>query len=151
MMINWISGTCIAPHLSSCCLHHRMHPLEIPKHCNMITLVVVAEIPKMNMTNKKTDMMRMIKLSMKTTMTMTNLLPAGEKLRPDQLGVELLLRGLEGACLVVVRRMVNISWMISWTRVLIIFVMNMMTSLARMISWTQMLTSWCPIKKSELT
>ena len=102
-----ISGTCIAPHLFSCCPHHRMHPLEIPKHCNMITLVVVAEIDKMNMTNKKTDMMRMIKLSMKTTMTMTNLLPAGEKLRPDQLGVELLLRGLEGACLV--RRVVKIS------------------------------------------
>ena len=125
-----ISGTCIAPHLFSCCPHHRMHPSEIPKHCNMITLVVVAEIDKMNMTIKKTDMMRMIKLSMKTTMIMTNLLPAGEKLRPDQLGVELLLRRLEGACLVVVRRMVNISWMISWTRVLIIFVMNMMTSLA---------------------
>ena len=132
----------------------------------MITLVVVAEIDKMNMTNKKTDMMRMIKLSMKTTMTMTNLLPAGEKLRPDQLGVELLLRRLEGACLVVVRRIkisFMISWtrvliifrmttmtslvgMISWTRVLIIFVMNMMTSLTRMISWTQMLTSWSPIK-----
>ena len=85
-----------------------MHPSEIPiKHCNVITLVVVAEIDKMNMTIKKTDMMRMIKLSMKTTMTMTNLLPAGEKLRPDQLGVELLLRGLEGACLV--RRVVKIS------------------------------------------
>ena len=122
-MINWISGTCIAPHLFSCCPHHRRHPLEIPKHCNMITLVVGAEIDKMNMTIKKTDMMRMIKLSMKTTMIMTNLLPAGEKLRPDQLGVELLLRRLEGACLVVVRRMVNISWMISWTKVLIIFVM----------------------------
>ena len=80
--------------------------------------------------NKMTDMMRMIRLSSKTTMTMANLLPAGEKLRPDQLGVELLLRRLEGACLVVVRRMVNISWMISWTRMLIIFVMNMMTSLA---------------------
>ena len=86
--------------------------------------------------NKMTDMMRMIKLSMKTTMIMTNLLPAGKKLRPDQLGVELLLRGLEGACLV---RMVNISWMISWTRVLIIFVMNMMTSLARMINWSRVL------------
>ena len=57
--------------------------------------------------NKMTDMMRMIRLSMKTTMIMANLLPAGEKLRPDQLGVELLLRGLEGACLV--RRVVKIS------------------------------------------
>ena len=102
-----ISGTCIAPHLFSCCPHHRMHPSEIPVYCNMITLVVVAEIDKMNMTIKKTDMMRMIKLSMKTTMTMTNLLPAGEKLRPDQLGVELLLWRLEGACLV--RRVVKIS------------------------------------------
>ena len=68
--------------------------------------------------NKMTDMMRMIRLSSKTTMTMANLLPAGEKLRPHQLGVELLLRRLEGACLV---RMVNISCMISWTRVLISF------------------------------
>ena len=58
-------------------------------------------------TIKMTNMMRMIRLSSKTTMTMTNLLPAGEKLRPDQLGVELLLRGLEGACLV--RRVVKIS------------------------------------------
>ena len=63
--------------------------------------------------DKMTDMMRMIRLSTKTTMIMTNLLPAGEKLRPDQLGVELLLRRLEGACLV--RRVVNISWMISWS------------------------------------
>ena len=65
---------------------------------------------KLDMTKKikMTDMMRMIRLSMKTTMIITNLLPAGEKLRPDQLCVELLLRRLEGACLV--RRMVNISW-----------------------------------------
>ena len=120
--------------------------------------------------DKMTDMMRMIRLSMKTTMIITNLLPAGEKLRPDQLGVELLLWRLEGACLV--RRMVNISWMIcwsgvliffrmnmmtslswmtSWSRVLIIFRMTTMTSLARLISWTQMLTTWSPIRKSELT
>ena len=95
--------------------------------------------------NKMTDMMRMITMAMKTTMIMTNLLPAGEKLRPDQLGVELLFRRLEGACLV--RRKVKISLMISWSRVLIIFLMTTMTSLARMISWTQMLTSWSSIKK----
>ena len=89
--------------------------------------------------DKMTDMMRMIRLSMKTTMIITNLLPAGEKLRPDQLGVELLLWRLEGACLV--RRKVKISLMISWSRVLIIFLMTTMTSLARMISWTQMLTT----------
>ena len=49
-----ISGTCIAPHLFSCCPHHRMHPLEIPVYCNMITLVVVAEIDKMNMVTRMT-------------------------------------------------------------------------------------------------
>ena len=120
--------------------------------------------------DKMTDMMRMIRLSMKTTMIITNLLPAGEKLRPDQLGVELLLRRLEGACLV--RRMVKISWMIcwsgvliffrmnmmtslvgmiSWSRVLIIFRMTTMTSLAWMISWTPLLTTWSSLKKSGLT
>ena len=83
-------------------------------------------------------------MSTKTTMLIINLLPAGEKLRPDQLGVELLLRRLEGACLV--RRMVKISFMISSTRVLIIFLMTTITSLARIISWTQMLTSWSPKK-----
>ena len=98
--------------------------------------------------DKMTDMMRMISLSMKTTMIITNLLPAGEKLRPDQLGVELLFRRLEGACLV--RRKVKISLMISWSRVLIIFLMTTMTSLARMISWTQMLTTLSSVKKSEL-
>ena len=49
-----ISGTCIAPHLFSCFPHHRMHPLEIPVYCNMITLVVVAEIDKMNMVTRMT-------------------------------------------------------------------------------------------------
>ena len=127
---------------------------------------------KLDMTkkNKVTDMMRMIRLSIMTNMIITNLLPAGEKLRPDQLGVELLLRRLEGACLV--RRMVNISWMISWsrvliisvmnmmtslvgiiseTRVLIIFLMNMMTSLARMISWTIVLIIFCMTIMASLT
>ena len=99
--------------------------------------------------NKMTDMMRMITMAMKTTMIMTNLLPAGEKLRPDQLGVELLLWRLEGACLV--RRMVKISWMIGWSRVLIIFHMTMMTSLVEIISWTQMLTTWSSIRKSKPT
>ena len=99
--------------------------------------------------NKMTDMMRMIRLSIMTTMTMANLLPAGEKLRPDQLGVELLLWRLEGACLV--RRMVKISWMIGWSRVLIIFHMTMMTSLVEIISWTQMLTTWSSIRKSKPT
>ena len=127
---------------------------------------------KLDMTkkNKVTDMMRMIRLSIMTNMIITNLLPAGEKLRPDQLGVELLLRRLEGACLV--RRVVNISWMISWsrvliisvmnmmtslvgiiseTRVLIIFLMNMMTSLARMISWTIVLIIFCMTIMASLT
>ena len=59
-----ISGTCIAPHLSSCCLHHRMHPLEIPKHCNMITLVVGAEIDKMNMVTRMTKrILRWLKMA----------------------------------------------------------------------------------------
>ena len=69
---DYISGTCIAPHLFSCCPHHRMHPSEIPVYCNMITLVVGAEINKMNMVNRTTKrILGWLKIV---------LLPAGEEL-----------------------------------------------------------------------